>query len=118
MSGPSPGDAAPFPDRKQDLDHRGLNAYMEQHKVRDILWEMIAYLVEQRSEDHIQGALDFLEQYHRSETSSFPHSGTFSILRYSCACWSGCWEANPPDLLCVLSAILEVAAPTQNAWRI
>jgi hypothetical protein len=59
-------DAAPFPDRKQDLYHLGLNAYMEQHKVRDILFEMIPYLVEQRSEDHIQGALDFLDQHQRS----------------------------------------------------
>jgi hypothetical protein len=63
MSAPRAGDAAPFPDRKQDLDHRGLNGYMEKNRIRDILAELIAYLVEHRSEDHIQGALDFLEQY-------------------------------------------------------
>ena len=52
-----------FPDRKQDLDHRELDKYMEQHKVRDVLAEMIAFLVERRSDDHIQGAIDFFEQY-------------------------------------------------------
>jgi hypothetical protein len=52
-----------FPDRKQDLDHRALEKYMEEHKIRSILAEMIAYLVERRADDHIQGAIDFLEQY-------------------------------------------------------
>lgn len=52
-----------FPDRKQELDHRDVDKYMDSHNVRDILAEMIAYLVEHRSEDHIQGAIDFLEQY-------------------------------------------------------
>jgi hypothetical protein len=66
MSAGQPGDVAHFPDRKQDLDHRELNAYMEKNKIRDILAEMIAYLVEHRSEDHIQGALDFLDAYTRS----------------------------------------------------
>lgn len=55
-----------FPDRKQDLDHRSLDKYMEEHKVRDILAEMIAYLVEHRSEDHIQGCIDFLDQYKKA----------------------------------------------------
>lgn len=52
-----------FPDRKQDLDHREVDKYMEDHKVRDVLAEMIAYLVEHRCDDHIQGAIDFLDQY-------------------------------------------------------
>ena len=54
-----------FPDRKQELDHRDVDKYMEGHKVRDVLAEMIAYLVEHRSEDHVQGAIDFFEQYKR-----------------------------------------------------
>ena len=55
-----------FPDRKQDLDHRELDKYMEEHKVRDVLAQMIAHLVEHRCEDHIQGAIDFLEQYKKA----------------------------------------------------
>ena len=31
-----------FPDRKQELDHRDVDKYMESHNVRDILAEMIA----------------------------------------------------------------------------
>ena len=57
-----------FPDRKQDLDHRELEQYMEEHKVRDILAEMIAHLVENRSEDPIQGALDFIENYNKNDS--------------------------------------------------
>jgi hypothetical protein len=62
MSDPA-GAPPPIPDRRQDLDHRELQEYMEKHRVRDILTEMIAYLVEHRSADHLQGALDFLNQY-------------------------------------------------------
>lgn len=54
---------AKFPDRKQDLDHRELDQYMEEHKIRKILTEMIAHLVENRCEDHIQGSIDFLSSY-------------------------------------------------------
>jgi hypothetical protein len=66
----SEAEAAPappaFPDRRQDLDHRDLQQYMEQKRVREILTEMIVYLVENRSLDHIQGAIDFLNQYNPS----------------------------------------------------
>jgi hypothetical protein len=66
-SGPSLAVADPsFPDRKQDVDHRELNSYMEKHEVREILAGMIAYLVENRSEDHLQGAIDFLNQYKKA----------------------------------------------------
>lgn len=54
---------AQFPDRKQDLDHRELEKYMEDHKIRDILTEMMAHLVENRCEDPIQGCIDFIESY-------------------------------------------------------
>ena len=56
-------EGAKFPDRKQDLDHRELDKYMADKKIRLILTDMIAYLVEKRSEDHLQGAIDFLSQY-------------------------------------------------------
>ena len=52
-----------FPDRKQDLDHRELDKYMQEKKIRLILTDMIAYLVENRCEDHLQGAIDFLSNY-------------------------------------------------------
>ena len=52
-----------FPDRKQDLDHRELEKYMKEKKIRVILTDMIAYLVENRCEDHLQGAIDFLSNY-------------------------------------------------------
>jgi hypothetical protein len=66
-SGPALAIADPkFPERKQDVDHRELNEYMEQKGVRDILAAMIAYLVEHRSEDHLQGAIDFLSEYKKS----------------------------------------------------
>jgi hypothetical protein len=52
-----------FPDRRADLDHRDLNEYMETKKVRSILTEMICYLVEQRADDHIDGAIRFFDQY-------------------------------------------------------
>lgn len=52
-----------FPDRKQDLDHRELEKYMEEHKVREILTEIMAYLVENRCDDPIQGSIDFLKEY-------------------------------------------------------
>ena len=53
-----------FPDRKQDLDHRDLDEYMRKHNVRQILTQMIAHCVEKRSEDPLQGAIEFLEDYH------------------------------------------------------
>ena len=52
-----------FPDRKQDLDHRELDKYMQEKKIRIILTDMIAYLVEQRCDDTLQGAIDFLSEY-------------------------------------------------------
>ena len=52
-----------FPDRKQDLDHRELDKYMQEKKIRLILTDMIAYLAEKRCEDHLQGAIDFLSSY-------------------------------------------------------
>lgn len=52
-----------FPDRKQDLDHRELQAYMEKHHIRQMFAQMIAYLVEKRSEDTLVGALEFLDKY-------------------------------------------------------
>ena len=51
----------PFPDRKQDLDHRDIQKYMDQHQIRSLLTEMISYLVENRPTDHIQGSIDFLK---------------------------------------------------------
>ena len=58
-----PVDEQKFPDRKQDLDHRELDDYMRKHHVRELFSSMIAYLVENRSEDTLQGALEFLDQY-------------------------------------------------------
>lgn len=52
-----------FPDRKQDLNHRALDKYMQEHEIRKIFTEMLAYLVEKRSEDTLQGCLDFLQGY-------------------------------------------------------
>jgi hypothetical protein len=52
-----------IPDRRADLDHRELDDYMKEKGVRSILTEMICYLVERRSEDHITGALQFLNEY-------------------------------------------------------
>ena len=54
---------APFPERRQDLDHRDLQKYMDNHKIKLMLTQMISYLVEKRSEDHLQGAIDFLKTY-------------------------------------------------------
>jgi hypothetical protein len=53
-----------FPERKQDLDHRELDQYMKDKKVRTILTDMIAYLVENRCEDQLDGAIKFLSEYH------------------------------------------------------
>ena len=59
----SPESERKFPSRRQELDHRELNKYMEDHKIRELFTQMIAYLVENRCEDHVQGALDFLHKY-------------------------------------------------------
>lgn len=48
-------------ERKQDLDHRELQEYMEQHNIRGLFSEMLAYLVENQCEDHLQGMISFLE---------------------------------------------------------
>ena len=52
-----------FPDRKQDLDHRELDNYMKKHHIRELFSSMLAYLVENRSEDTLAGAIAFLDQY-------------------------------------------------------
>ena len=52
-----------FPDRKQDLDHRELENYMQEKGVRKLFCDMLAFLVEQRPDDTLEGMLKFLNEH-------------------------------------------------------
>lgn len=52
-----------FPDRKQELDHRELEKYMEEKNVRKLFCDMLAFLVEKRCSDTLEGIIEFLKDY-------------------------------------------------------